>query len=125
MTLLRRINSDITLTIVVQNVSISSIKALSVVFFHCLTLLLKTECYKMSFQIFYKDGHMIMQVDEYSRLESMGYIIDEERCALETVSSHTQHYYDQPMANNFELVLMQDGNTKDDVDTCMKELSTK
>jgi transposase len=29
------------------------------------------------------------------------------------------------MANNFELVLMQDGNTKDDVDTCMKELSTK
>ncbi|CEG68116.1 hypothetical protein RMATCC62417_04434 [Rhizopus microsporus] len=79
----------------------------------------------MSFQIFYKDGHMRMQVDEYGRHEPMSYIIDEERYALETASSHTQHLYDQPMEDNFELVPMQDGNAKDDSDACMKKLSTK
>lgn len=58
-----------------------------------------------------------MQVDEY--------IIDEERYALETASSHTQHLYNQPMEDNFELIPIQDRSAKDDSDFCMKELSTK
>lgn len=44
----------------------------------------------MSFQIFYEDGHG-NAVDEYGRSEPMDYIIDEERYALETVSSHIQY----------------------------------
>ncbi|CEG67529.1 hypothetical protein RMATCC62417_03942 [Rhizopus microsporus] len=64
----------------------------------------------MSFQIFYEDGHG-NAVDEYGRPEPMDYIIDEERYALETVSSHTQYLHNQPQENNF------------DVDVCMKEAS--
>ena len=65
---------------------ILSMKALSDIF--SLSFSLKTEYYKMSFQIFYEDGHG-NAVDEYGRPEPMDYIIDEERYALETVSSHT------------------------------------
>ncbi|CEG67478.1 hypothetical protein RMATCC62417_03904 [Rhizopus microsporus] len=66
----------------------------------------------MSFQIFYEDGHG-NAVDEYGRPEPMGYIIDEERYALETVSSYTRYLHNQPQENNF------------DVDVCMKEASSK
>ncbi|ORE01428.1 hypothetical protein BCV72DRAFT_177449, partial [Rhizopus microsporus var. microsporus] len=52
----------------------------------------------MSFQIFYEDGHG-NAVDEYGRPEPMDYIIDEERYALETVSSHTQYLYNQSQEN--------------------------
>ena len=58
-------------------------------------LLIKTEYYNISFQIFYKDRHG-NAVYEYGRPKSMDYIIDEGRYALETVSSHTQHLHNQP-----------------------------
>ncbi|KAL4208908.1 hypothetical protein AB4K20DRAFT_2016789 [Rhizopus microsporus] len=74
----------------------------------------------MSFQIFYEDGHG-NAVDEYGRPEPMDYIIDEERYALETVSSHTQYLHNQPQENNFDV----DSMAKDDVDVCMKEALSK
>ena len=91
-------------------------KALSALLF----LLTNTEYYKMSFQIFYEDGHG-NAVDEYGRPEPMDYIIDEERYALETVSSHTQYLHNQPQENNFDV----DSMAKDDVDVCMKEALSK
>ncbi|CEG76001.1 hypothetical protein RMATCC62417_10962 [Rhizopus microsporus] len=78
----------------------------------------------MSFQIFYEDGHG-NAVDEYGRPEPMDYIIDEERYALETVSSHTQYLYNQPQENNFDVSSIEDEDAKDDVDVCMKEASSK
>ncbi|KAG1174698.1 hypothetical protein G6F70_005397 [Rhizopus microsporus] len=78
----------------------------------------------MSFQIFYEDGHG-NAVDEYGRPEPMDYIIDEERYALETVSSHTQYLHNQPQENNFDVDSMADEDAKDDVDVCMKEASSK
>ncbi|KAG1168733.1 hypothetical protein G6F70_008929 [Rhizopus microsporus] len=70
----------------------------------------------MSFQIFYEDGHG-NAVDEYGRPEPMDYIIDEERYALETVSSHTQYLHNQPQENNFDV----DSMAKDEVDVCMSK----
>ncbi|KAG1168042.1 hypothetical protein G6F71_009291 [Rhizopus microsporus] len=55
----------------------------------------------------------------------MDYIIDEERYALETVSSHTQYLHNQPQENNFDVGSMADEDAKDDVDVCMKEVSSK
>ncbi|CEI85914.1 hypothetical protein RMCBS344292_00363 [Rhizopus microsporus] len=55
----------------------------------------------------------------------MDYIIDEERYALETVSSHTQYLHNQPQENNFDIGSMTDEDAKDDVDVCMKEASSK
>ncbi|CEI93076.1 hypothetical protein RMCBS344292_07319 [Rhizopus microsporus] len=55
----------------------------------------------------------------------MDYIIDEERYALETVSSHTQYLYNQPQENNFDVGSMTDEGAKDDVDFCMEEASSK
>ncbi|KAL4213006.1 hypothetical protein AB4K20DRAFT_1884457 [Rhizopus microsporus] len=78
----------------------------------------------MSFQIFYEDGHG-NAVDEYGRPEPMDYIIDEERYALETVSSHTQYLHNQPQENNFDVDSMADEDAKDDPDVCMKEASSK
>ncbi|CEI86016.1 hypothetical protein RMCBS344292_00463 [Rhizopus microsporus] len=78
----------------------------------------------MSFQIFYEDGHG-NAVDEYGRPEPMDYIIDEERYALETVSSHTQYLHNQPQENNFDVDSMADEDAKDDPDICMKEASSK
>ncbi|CAO3687951.1 unnamed protein product [Rhizopus microsporus] len=78
----------------------------------------------MSFQIFYEDGHR-NAVDEYGRPEPMDYIIDEERYALETVSSHTQYLHNQPQENNFDVDSMADEDAKDDPDVCMKEASNK
>ena len=78
----------------------------------------------MSFQIFYEDGHS-NAVDEYVRPEPMDYIIDEERYALETVSSHTQYLHNQPQENNFDVDSMADEDAKDDPDVCMKEASSK
>ncbi|KAL4209699.1 hypothetical protein AB4K20DRAFT_1904675 [Rhizopus microsporus] len=69
----------------------------------------------MSFQIFYEDGHG----------NPMDYIIDEERYALETVSSHTQYLHNQPQENNFDVDSMADEDAKDDSDVCMKEASSK
>ncbi|ORE04531.1 hypothetical protein BCV72DRAFT_307204 [Rhizopus microsporus var. microsporus] len=60
----------------------------------------------MSFQIFYEDGHG-NAVAEYGRPEPMDYINDEERYALETVSS------------------VADEDAKDDPNACMKEASSK
>ncbi|CEI94567.1 hypothetical protein RMCBS344292_08776 [Rhizopus microsporus] len=74
----------------------------------------------MSFQIFYEDGHD-HTVDEYGRPEPMDYIIDEERYALETVSSHTQYLHNQPQENNFDVGSMADEDAKDDPDVYMKE----
>ena len=56
----------------------------------------------MSFQIFYEDGHG-NAVDEYGRPEPMDYIIDEERYALETASSHTHYLNNHPHVNNFDV----------------------
>ncbi|KAL4215901.1 hypothetical protein AB4K20DRAFT_1876203 [Rhizopus microsporus] len=78
----------------------------------------------MSFQIFYEDGHG-NAVDEYGRPEPMDYIIDEERYALETVSSHIQYLHNQPQENNFDVDSMADEDAKDDPDVCMKEASSK
>ncbi|KAL4214354.1 hypothetical protein AB4K20DRAFT_1943400 [Rhizopus microsporus] len=78
----------------------------------------------MSFRIFYEDGHG-NAVDEYGRPEPMDYIIDEERYALETVSSHTQYLHNQPQENNFDVDSMADEDAKDDPDVCMKEASSK
>ncbi|KAG1171013.1 hypothetical protein G6F71_007263 [Rhizopus microsporus] len=78
----------------------------------------------MSFQIFYEDGHG-NAVDEYGRPEPMDYIIDEERYALETVSSHTQYLHNQPQENNFDVDSMADEDAKDNPDVCMKEASSK
>ncbi|KAG1261983.1 hypothetical protein G6F68_006278 [Rhizopus microsporus] len=78
----------------------------------------------MSFQTFYEDGHG-SAVDEYGRPEPMDYIIDEERYALETVSSHTQYLHNQPQENNFDVDSMADEDAKDDPDVCMKEASSK
>ncbi|CEJ05055.1 hypothetical protein RMCBS344292_19003 [Rhizopus microsporus] len=47
----------------------------------------------------------------------MDYIIDEERYALETVSSHTQYLHNQPQENNFDV----DSMAKDEVDVCMSK----
>ena len=91
-------------------------KSLSALLF----LLTNTEYYKMSFQIFYEDGHD-HTVDEYGRPEPMDYIIDEERYALETVSSHTQYLHNQPQENNFDVGSMADEDAKDDPDVYMKE----
>ncbi|CEI97264.1 hypothetical protein G6F70_006752 [Rhizopus microsporus] len=74
----------------------------------------------MSFQTFYADGQG-NPADEYGRPEPMDYIIDEERYALETVSSHTQYLHNQPQENNFDVDSMADEDAKDDVDVCMKE----
>ncbi|KAG1208848.1 hypothetical protein G6F69_006871 [Rhizopus microsporus] len=59
----------------------------------------------MSFQIFYEDRHG-NAVDEYGRPEPMDYIIDEERYALETVSSKRAYtlYTDQEKVRFFKLV---------------------
>ena len=65
---------------------ILSIKALSDLFL--LSFSLKIEYYNMSFQIFYEDG-CGNAIDGYGRPEPMDYIINEERYALETASSHT------------------------------------
>ena len=92
-------------------------KALSALFL--LPFSLKTEYYNMSFQIFYEDGHG-NAVDEYGRSEPMDYIIDEERYALETVSSHIQYLHNQPQGNNFDIGSMTDEDAKDDPDVCMK-----
>ncbi|CEI99192.1 hypothetical protein RMCBS344292_13284 [Rhizopus microsporus] len=70
----------------------------------------------MSFQIFYEDGHG-NAVDEYDGPEPMDYIIDEERYALETVSSHTQYLHNQPQENNFDV----DSMARDEVDICMSK----
>ncbi|ORE01679.1 hypothetical protein BCV72DRAFT_320557 [Rhizopus microsporus var. microsporus] len=78
----------------------------------------------MSFQIFYKDGHG-NAVNEYGRPEPMDYNIDEERYALETVSSHTQYLHNQPQENNFDVGSVADEDAKDDPDVCMKESSSK
>ncbi|ORE11817.1 hypothetical protein BCV72DRAFT_246588 [Rhizopus microsporus var. microsporus] len=78
----------------------------------------------MNFQIFFEDGHG-NAVDEYGRPEPMVYIIDEERYALETVSSHTQYLHNQPQENNFDVGSVTDGDAKDDPDACMKEASSK
>ncbi|KAG1170375.1 hypothetical protein G6F70_001465 [Rhizopus microsporus] len=78
----------------------------------------------MNFQIFYEDGYG-NAVDEYGRHEPMDYIIDEERYALETVSSHTQYLHNQPQENNFDVDSMADEDAKDDPDVCMKEASSK
>ncbi|ORE02121.1 hypothetical protein BCV72DRAFT_319308 [Rhizopus microsporus var. microsporus] len=78
----------------------------------------------MSFQIFYEDRHG-NAVDHYGRPEPMDYIIDEERYALEAVSSHTQYLYNQPQENNFDVGSVADENAKDDPDVCMKEASSK
>ncbi|KAL4211309.1 hypothetical protein AB4K20DRAFT_1946756 [Rhizopus microsporus] len=78
----------------------------------------------MSFQIFYEDGHG-NAVDEYGRPEPMDYIIDEERYALETVSSHTRYLHNQPQENNFDVDSMADEGAKDDPNVCMKEASSK
>ncbi|ORE00840.1 hypothetical protein BCV72DRAFT_218409 [Rhizopus microsporus var. microsporus] len=78
----------------------------------------------MSFQILYEDRYS-NAVDEYGRPESMDYIIDEERCALETVSSHIQYLHNQPQENNFDVGSMEDEDAKDNVDVCMKEVLTK
>ncbi|CAO3697093.1 unnamed protein product [Rhizopus microsporus] len=53
----------------------------------------------------------------------MDYIIDEERYALETVSSHTQYLHNQPQENNFDVGSIADEDAKDDPDVCMKEAS--
>ncbi|CEG79545.1 hypothetical protein RMATCC62417_13997 [Rhizopus microsporus] len=78
----------------------------------------------MSFQIFYEDGHG-NAVDEYGRPEPMDYIIDEERYALETVSSHTQYLHNQPQENNFDVASMADEGAKDDAHVCIKEALSK
>ncbi|ORE10577.1 hypothetical protein BCV72DRAFT_254249 [Rhizopus microsporus var. microsporus] len=78
----------------------------------------------MSFQIFYEGVHS-NAVDEYGRPEPMDYIIDEERYALETVSSHTQHLHNKPQENNIDVGSMADEDAKDDPDVCMKEASSK
>ncbi|CEI97364.1 hypothetical protein RMCBS344292_11499 [Rhizopus microsporus] len=78
----------------------------------------------MSFQILYEDEHC-NAVDEYGKPESVDYIIDEERYALEIVSSHTQYLHNQPQENNFDIDSMPDKDAKYDVDVCMKEASTK
>ncbi|CEI94898.1 hypothetical protein RMCBS344292_09101 [Rhizopus microsporus] len=78
----------------------------------------------MSFQIFYEDRHG-NAVDEYGRPEPMDYIIDEERYALEIVSSHTQYLHNQPQENNFDVDSMADEDAKDNPDVCMKEVSSK
>ena len=98
--------------------SILSMKALSDLFL--LSFSLKAEYYKMSFQILYEDGHG-NAVDEYGRPEPMDYIIDEERYALETVSSHTQYLHNQPQENNFDVDSMADEDAKDEVDVCMSK----
>ncbi|ORE03771.1 hypothetical protein BCV72DRAFT_307941 [Rhizopus microsporus var. microsporus] len=67
----------------------------------------------MSFQIFYEDGHG-NAVDEYVRPEPVDYTIDEERYALETAQE-----------NDFDVGSMADEDAKDDVDVCMKEVSSK
>ena len=59
-------------------------KALSDLFL----LSLKKRVLQTELSNFYEDGHG-NAVDEYGRPELMDYIIDEERYALETVSSHT------------------------------------
>ncbi|CAO3661107.1 unnamed protein product [Rhizopus microsporus] len=64
-------------------------------------------------------------VDEYGRPEPMDYTIDEERYALETVSSHTQYLHNQPQENNFDVGSMANEDAKDDPDVCMKEASSK
>ncbi|ORE09663.1 hypothetical protein BCV72DRAFT_247996 [Rhizopus microsporus var. microsporus] len=78
----------------------------------------------MSFQIFYED-ELNNAIDEYGRPEPMDYIIDEERYALETVSSHTQYLHNQPQENNFELFPSKNEDAKDDVDVCVKEALNK
>ncbi|ORE02544.1 hypothetical protein BCV72DRAFT_317592 [Rhizopus microsporus var. microsporus] len=89
-------------------------KALSDLFL--LSFSLKTEYYYMSFQIFYEDRH---------GNASMDYIIDEERYALETISSHTQYLHNQPQENYFDVGSVADEDAKDDPDVCMKEASSK
>ncbi|ORE11282.1 hypothetical protein BCV72DRAFT_191676, partial [Rhizopus microsporus var. microsporus] len=76
------------------------------------------------FQIFYEDGHG-NAVDAYGRPKPMDYIIDEERYALETVSSHTQYLHNQPQENNFDVGSVADENAEDYADVCMKEASSK
>ncbi|KAG1192746.1 hypothetical protein G6F70_009170 [Rhizopus microsporus] len=78
----------------------------------------------MSFQIFYEDG-CGNAIDGYGRPEPMDYIINEERYALETASSHTQYLHNQPQENNFDVGSMTDEDAKDDPDVCMKEASSK
>ncbi|ORE08411.1 hypothetical protein BCV72DRAFT_248863 [Rhizopus microsporus var. microsporus] len=78
----------------------------------------------MSFQIFYEDGHG-NAVDEYGRPESMDYIIDEERYALETVIPHTQYLHNQPQEDYFNVASMVDEDAKDNVDICMKKATIK
>jgi hypothetical protein len=101
-------------------------KALSALFFllFLLSFSLNTKYYKMTFQTFYEDRHG-NAVDECGRPEPMDYIIDEERYALETVSSHTQYLHNQPQENNFDVGSMTDEDAEDDVDVCMKEASSK
>ncbi|ORE05945.1 hypothetical protein BCV72DRAFT_329903 [Rhizopus microsporus var. microsporus] len=78
----------------------------------------------MSFQTFYEDGHG-NGVDEYGRPEPMDYIIDEERYALETVNSNTHYLHNQLQENNFDVGSIADEDAKDDVDVCMKKVSSK
>ena len=99
---------------------ILSMKALSDLFL----LSLKKRVLQTELSNFYEDGHG-NAVDEYGRPEPMDYIIDEERYALETVSSHTQYLHNQPQENNFDVDSMADEGAKDDVDVCMKEASSK
>ncbi|KAL4208391.1 hypothetical protein AB4K20DRAFT_1949621 [Rhizopus microsporus] len=87
--------------------SILSMKALSDLFL----LSLKKRVLQTELSNFYEDGHG-NAVDEYGRPELMDYIIDEERYALET-------------ENNFNVGSMADEDAKDDLDACMKDLSTK
>ncbi|CEI88369.1 hypothetical protein RMCBS344292_02760 [Rhizopus microsporus] len=78
----------------------------------------------MSFQIFCEDGHG-NAIDKYGRPELMDYIIDEERYALETLSSRTQYLHNQPQEDNFDVAFMPDEDAKDGIDVCMKEASSK
>ncbi|GAB5593207.1 hypothetical protein Unana1_08107 [Umbelopsis nana] len=78
----------------------------------------------MSIQFFYEDGQG-SAIDEYGRPEPMDYVVDEERYALETISSYTRYLHNRPRKSDAKSVVRETEDAKRDVDVRMRETSAK
>jgi transposase len=78
----------------------------------------------MSIQFFYEDGQG-NAIDEYVRPEPMDYVVDEERYALETISSYTRYLHNRPRKSDAKSVARETEDAKRNVDVRMWEASAK